>query len=116
MHYILAHATLSLLIAHTTAFYLPVLPSLIPGHPDLILMLLPIFNTGECAIVGKWKNYSKWEERNPLEMRKGRNRSSSRGSKVSDSHAVLPKNLASCSSLSFSLSDYVNHRFMAYHG
>ena len=60
--------TLRQLVTHTTAIYLPVLPSRVPGRPELIPPSLPTFNAGKRGPVAKWKMYLKWEEGNPLEI------------------------------------------------
>ena len=39
-----------------------------PNSPKNFLQSLPKFDTSECALVGKWKVYLKWEEGNPLEI------------------------------------------------
>ncbi|KAF8890420.1 hypothetical protein BD779DRAFT_1622535 [Infundibulicybe gibba] len=39
-----------------------------PGRPDIFLPSLPTFDTSERTLIGKWKNYLKWEESNPLEL------------------------------------------------
>ena len=63
--------TLSQLVSysvHCTAIYLPVPPSHVPGHPELIPPSLPTINAGKRGPVAKWKMCLKWVEGNPLEI------------------------------------------------
>lgn len=59
-----ARSVLRLLTSHLG----PLFPPSSAVKPELYLPTLPTFSHEERVLVGRWKNYLKWEESNPLEI------------------------------------------------
>ena len=62
-----ARAVLNQLQEHLTVLFPPPPPPR-PGKPAIWLPRQPAFNSGDRALVGRWRLYLKWEESNPLQI------------------------------------------------
>lgn len=60
-----ARATLRQLTTHLQGLHPP---NSFGNRIDLFLPSVPIFDTADRSLVGRWKSYLKWEESNPLEL------------------------------------------------
>lgn len=62
-----ARTVLNTLQEHLTILFPPPPPSK-SARPPIWLPRPPTFNAGDRALVGRWRQYLKWEESNPLKL------------------------------------------------